>query len=242
MPTRYSIIIKLLREQISRLVALPALIMLLGFVGACSDDDSWADNYITDFATLQTDGEGAVCAMQLDNGNLLSINSSRVNPVSTLEPERGHLTPDTLYRALCVYTVSDNTASIASLAAAFSPLPMPDSLFVAQGINIKTDPCRILAIWRGGSYINARMQVQGQLLTHYVAFVDKGITEKEDGKKILSILLYHDQNGDTEAFTRTVYLSVPLWPYRNILTRNQDSVFFYANEYGESMSVYKLPY
>lgn len=209
---------------------------------ACDDHDSWADDYITDFADLITDAEGRLSTMNLDNGEHFTIISTRQDPIAVLENERSSLTPDSTYRCVCIYTRSDTEAEIANFAPAFAPAPMADSVLLSITHNLKTDPCRIQGIWRGGNYVNARMLVQGQTLSHTAAFVDRGITQKEDGSRILHILLYHDQNGDTEAFTRTIYLSMPLTAYRNVLTHNQDSIYFSVNEYDAGLSTYKLPY
>ncbi len=211
-------------------------------LAACDDHDSWADNYITDFADIITDSEGRLATMNLDNGDELAITSTRQNPISVLEHTRGRLTPDSTYRCICIYTRTGTYCEIANFAPAFAPAPMADSVLIAITHNIKTDPCRIQGIWRGGEYINARMLVQGQTLSHTAAFVDRGITVKEDGTKILHLLLYHDQNGDTEAFTRTIYLSCPLTEYRNVLTHNHDSIYFAVNQYNVGMTTFKLPY
>lgn len=211
-------------------------------LSACDDHDSWADNYITDFADLITDSQGRLSTMCLDNGQQFSIASTRQDPIAVLETDRGALTPDSTYRCVCIYTRSDTEAEIANFAPAFAPVPMADSVLLNITGSIKTDPCRIQGIWRGGEYVNARMLVQGQTLSHTAAFVDRGITVKEDGSRILHLLLYHDQNGDSEAFTRTIYLSCPLSPYRNVLTHNQDSIYFSVNEYDTGLTTFRLAY
>ena len=108
--------------------------------------------------------------------------------------------------------------------------------------DIKMDPCTIQSIWRGGDYINARMLVQGQDQSHIVAFIDKGIEDRETGYKQLTLYLHHDQNGDTEAFTRIVYLSCPLRGYADDLVKGRDSVAFVVNQEGEGLTTFMLPY
>lgn len=152
--------------------------------------------------------------MQLDNGTLLNI----TNPIQLLRP-------DTTYRSIVTYTLHDNQATLYQHVQAFAPLPIkadPD-------MEIITDSCHIEALWRSGRYLNARMQVLGKDVSHIVGFIDQGITTQADGSQTLHILLYHDQNSDPKAFTRTFYLSIPLYPYASQLQSNRDSVHFITN-------------
>ena len=209
-------LVKILIRNIIVLIAAAMVIV------ACEDHDSWADNYVTNFADVITDYRGEPTTMRLDDGRQFYITSIRADVVSLLGGKASTLTPDSAYRCVCIYTCSDSTARIANLAPAFAPKPVADSVLMSITHNIKTDPCRIEGIWRAGEYINARMLVEGHTLSHTAAFVDRGITQKADGSRILHLLLYHDNNGDPEAFTRTIYLSCPLMDYRNILTHSRD--------------------
>lgn len=210
-------LVKILIRNIIVLIAAAMVIV------ACDDHDSWADNYVTNFADVITDYRGEPTTMRLDDGRQFYITSIRADVVSLLGGKASTLTPDSAYRCVCIYTCSDSTARIANLAPAFAPKPVADSVLMSITHNIKTDPCRIEGIWRAGEYINARMLVEGHTVSHTAAFVDRGITQKADGSRILHLLLYHDNNGDPEAFTRTIYLSCPLMDYRNILTHSQAS-------------------
>ena len=200
---------------------------------SCSDDESWAPPFLTDFAELGTDGNGVIESMTLDNG--VRYESARL-VVKCAEGDG--LTPDSIYRAVCVYTRMDNVATLYNYTRAFAPEPIsPD---VPANGEIKTDPCIIQSIWRGGDYINALMLVQGKNQPHIVGFIDEGIAGEE--YKELTIQLYHDQNKDTEAFTRTIYLSCPLRQYAGQLVSGRDSIVFVVNEQDKGMATYKLPY
>ena len=203
------------------------------FTASCSDDESWVPPFITDFAELSTDGNGAIAGMTFDNGVKYENAKFVVNCAG-----RDGLTPDSVYRAICVYTRMDNIVTLHSYTKAFAPEPIgPDVL--TDGI-IKTDPCIIQSIWRGGNYINAIMLVQGKDQPHIVGFIDEGIVGEEN--KELTIRLYHDQNSDPAAFTRTIYLSCPLRQYEGQLLSGRDSIAFVVNEQDKGMTTYKLPY
>ena len=198
-------------------------------VASCSDNEHWQSAYITDFADLRTDAGGDVVSMTLDNGE------SRVCQSTVKE-----LRPDTIYRAICMYTLDEGIATLHACTFAFAPEPMPEDSLKDDEI-IMTDPCTINSIWRGGDYINARMLVQGKDRQHILAFVDRGVTEIS-GYKRLDIQLYHDQNTDPPAFTRTIYLSCPLRNYSGQLVRGRDSVAFVVNQEGKGMTQFMLPY
>lgn len=211
------------------------LVAMAVMTASCSDDDSWAPPLITDFAELATGGDGAIVSMTLDNGTKYGDTSAELKVQIS---DGGTLTPDTVYRAICIYTVLDKVATLRSYTKAFAPEPQSIEDFV--GREIKTDPCTIQGIWRGGSYINARMLVEGKDQPHYVAFVDEGIAG-EDYKE-LTIRLYHDQNNDPAAFTRTIYLSCPLRKYEGHLLSGRDSIAFVVNQQDKGITTYKLPY
>ena len=200
---------------------------------SCSDDHSWAPPYITDFAELTTDDSGAIVGMALDNGKKFE----RTKFVAKCANANG-LVADTVYRSICLYTVQDNVATLHSYSHTFAPEPItPDMLADDE---IKTDPCVIQSIWRGGSYVNALMLVQGKDQPHIVGFIDKWIADGE--YKTLTIVLYHDQNNDPEAFTRTIYISCPLYSYEGQLHSERDSIAFVVNQQDKGMTTFMLPY
>ena len=208
-------------------ILLSVLVMMLG---SCGDDESWAPAYITDFADLRTDGNGVVVSMTLDDGR-------EYVDVQLRDDFDGEA--DTVYRAICVYTLQNSEATLHSVTPAFAPQPIVDD----GKLEIKTDPCIIQSIWRGGDYINARMLVQGKDLPHIAAFIDLGIAANAEGTaKVLTLQLYHDSNGDAEAFTRTIYLSCPLRGYEDSLTRGRDSLAFVVNQANKGMTTYMFAY
>lgn len=235
MPTHSTIIIRLL--NIKRYI-LFALITAL-FAVSCTDDESWVPPYRTDFAGLATDADGAIVTMTLDNGTKYEGSNLKFQI-----PNPKELAQDSLYRAICVYTVVDAAATLYSYTMAFAPEPITIEQ-LADGV-VKTDPCTIQSIWRGGNYINASMLVQGKDKAHIVAFMDEGIesVSGSDGAEYntLTIRLYHDQNGDMEAFTRTIYLSCPLRGYAGKLEKGRDSIAFVVNQQDKGVTTYKLPY
>lgn len=216
--------------RISRYILLMAVSACLAVCYSCSDDDNWSPSYITDFADLCTDADGNVAELVLDNGSTYQL----ATPYSFADAK-----PDTTYRAICLYTVDKEAATLHSVSLTFSP----DPIVAPSDLEMKNDPCVIQSIWRGSDYINARMLVQGQEIQHYVAFIDRGITTgSQSSAKILTIELYHDCNNDPAAFTRTFYFSCPLRKYAELLTQGRDSIAFIVNQEDKGMTTFMLPY
>lgn len=188
---------------------MPILLALI--VCSCSNDEAWADNYITNFVEMQTNDKGNVTSMRLDNGEAYMV-------------ENGLLfeTPDTTYRCICIYTTEGNHAMVADYQQAVSHYP----LTYTQGQPFKTDPCEIQSVWISGKYINARIMVQGKDKAHGLWLYAHTLADNTNGSKTLTLRLYHDQNGDSKAFTRTFALSCPLDNY--FLRHNFDSVCLIA--------------
>ncbi|MBO4486978.1 MAG: hypothetical protein J5729_01275 [Bacteroidaceae bacterium] len=220
------------------------LAVLALICSACDDKESWLPAFITNYADIRTDAAGNIVSMTLDDGTTYNAQWSPENKNGNAAQsgnDQWSIKPDTLYRAICLYTREKNCATIHSWTLAFAPNPISDT----TQLTIKTDPCEIETIWRGGNYINACMLVQGKDQPHIVAFIDKGIKEitTADGSyNQQTILLYHDQNNDPEAFTRTVYLSCPLHNYADMLIQGRDSIAFLVNLQNKGMTAFKLPY
>lgn len=206
--------------------ALPCLggLVLTG----CGDDDYVYPSVRTDLVELQTDATGTARTLVTDGGEHCSI--------------RGRmgldgLTPDTLYRVVSQYEVQQRpngeeaaapaTAVVYSAQLAVAPLPIP----AAQVTELHEDPVDLQSLSRRGRYLNLILQVKVKDQKHVYQFIDQGMEDKGT-HRILHLRLYHDRQGDAEAFHRTVYASVPLWPYADTL-QPTDSVEFHFTTYRE---------
>jgi hypothetical protein len=204
------------------------LMALLGaFLPACgdSDDDYVYPSVLTNFVDLRTDGEGVASTLLTDEGRVLTI-----HPREGL----GGLTPDSTYRMVTMYEPLDegNEVQLYTAQKAIAPYPRPLKDFK----QVVTDPVELTSIWRGGNYLNVIVKAQVKNVAHAYHFIQQGITRHEDdGHRTLELMLYHDRNSDTEAFSRTVYLSVPLSVYADSLQAG-DSIRFSLNTYGQGIT------
>lgn len=195
---------------------------------ACKDEEYVYPSVLTEMVDIKTDSSGKLSYIDTDYGS-----SYKINERSGLEG----FTPDSVYRTLSIFETLDSesnsmSATLYSCQFVISAIPSTEDKFTD---GIKTDPLDIERIWRSGDYINMVLDVKAKDKTHIINFIDYGINENPDGSSTLSITLYHNQNGDYEAFTKKAYASVPLWPYKEKLKQG-DKIEITVNTYKEGVT------
>lgn len=200
---------------------------------SCSDDDDFVyPDIFNEFVDLTTDSDGTVNLLTTDSGN-----SWKVPPIKGLSG----LTADTIYRVVVKFvpgtSQNNEMAILYSSEGVIAPVPMPASTFK----EIKIDPVKIQSIWRAGEYVNIILNVLVKDKIHRYSFIQNSYEYIGDGKKRLTITLYHDNNSDVLAFYRTVYLSIPLWAYKSSLNKGDEievNINTYDNGIVKSMFYY----
>ncbi|MGN1218414.1 MAG: hypothetical protein ACI4TD_10640 [Phocaeicola sp.] len=201
---------------------------------ACKDEEYVYPSVLTEMVDIKTDSSGKLSYIDTDYGS-----SYKINERSGLEG----FTPDSVYRTLSIFETLDSesnsmSATLYSCQFVISFIPSTEDKFKD---GIKTDPLDIERIWRSGDYINMVLDVKAKDKTHIINFIDYGINENPDGSSTLSITLYHNQNGDYEAFTKKAYASVPLWPYKEKLKQG-DKIEITVNTYKEGITKREFNY
>lgn len=194
-------------------------------VSSCKKDEYYYPSVLTEFVDIETNSTGRLSFIKRDNGENYEI------------AERKGLegfTHDSIYRAVSIFEpikdTNDNiTAKLYSCKLITSVIPSTEDKFTN---GIKTDPLDIDRIWHSGNYINMILEIMAKDKPHGLNFIENEITEDADGSKTLYLTVYHNQNGDYEAFTKKVYASIPLWHYKNVLSEG-DKVIVNINTYKE---------
>ena len=164
-------------------------LLILGLICLASCSNNEDDTYpsiITEMADLYTDGEGVMEKFTTDAGVTYQIINGQ-----------GDLQPKALYRILCGYVPSGNSAT----------------LYQVQGVNYlrdstkiaKTDPIGVKSAWRAGKYINMYLSPLTQGGTQYWGFITDSI---KNGHAWVS--LHHNQNADPLSYTQPTYASLPV--------------------------------
>ncbi len=202
---------------------------MLPMLWACGNDDDYIyPNVIMELVDLQTDATGAAAYLITDDGIQWH-----------LQPREGldALVPDTTYRTVSMYSPLSHVGSsmqeaiIYNAQPVISPIPHPAN----EVDGIKTDPVTLQSIWRGGRYLNLIVQAKVKNQKHIYGFIENELVKEKDGTQTLHLTLYHDRNNDQEGFDSTLYLSVPLWAYSNVLHKG-DKIVFHLNTYKEGMT------
>ncbi len=194
--------------------------ILLAFC-ACSDDNDFVyPNMITELAEMKTGKDGNIQSLVVDNGICYEIQN---------KDKYDGLIKDSTYRVLASYVqVDDENKSlveIKTIRLTYSSYPIKREK-VKQ---IATDPVELQSIWTSGNYLNVYVISKVKDIQHIYRFIEDSITTS-NGRKTLHLSLLHQRNNDIEGYNRTVYLSVPLYPYHQTFSRN-DSVSFTLNTY-----------
>ncbi|HJH66525.1 MAG TPA: NigD-like protein [Bacteroides mediterraneensis] len=206
------------------------------FLGACKEDEYVYPNVISTFIDVTTDASGTLQDLITDKGETLQILNR--------EGLDG-LTPDSTYRTVSIYepketdTQGNATALLYSCQLIIAVKPVTANK-LPDGI-AKTDPLNVQSVWRSGNYLNLILLPMAKEKSHIFHFIEDGITDNEDGSRTLHLTLYHNQNGDYEAFTRKSYLSIPLWAYEGRLAQG-DQVILRINTYEKGFVSYEFTY
>lgn len=205
-------------------------------LGACKEDEYVYPNVISTFIDVTTDADGRLQDLITDKGETLQIlNREGLNG----------LTPDSTYRTVSIYepketdTQGNATALLYSCQLIIAVKPVTANK-LPDGI-AKTDPLNVQSVWKSGNYLNLILLPMAKEKSHIFHFIEDGITNNEDGSRTLHLTLYHNQNGDYEAFTRKSYLSVPLWTYEGRLAQG-DRVILRINTYEKGFVSYEFTY
>ena len=197
------------------------LLLCMSLFRACKEEEYVYPDVITEFIGAATDENGTLTRLVADNGE-----EYRIQARSGLDG----LKKDTLYRTISIYQPLENqTVQLYSSELVLSMIPVSAKQIIGD---IKTDPVDIERMWLSGKYLNMVLLAKVKEESHSYHFIDQGIQKEADGTQTLHLQLYHNRNNDYEAFTRKVYLSVPLWAYDGKLKQG-DKIVFHISTYEE---------
>ena len=202
-------------------VILYSLLCIL-LLGACKEDEYVYPNVITTFIDAATDESGTLQKLITDKGESLQILNREGLDGLKESADEGQATA-LLYSCQLIIAVKPVTVD-----------KLPEA-------TAKTDPLDIQSVWKSGNYINLILLPMAKEKSHIFHFIDEGISDNGDGSRTLHLTLYHNQNGDYEAFTRKSYLSIPLWAYEGQLTQG-DKVVLRINTYEKGFVSYEFTY
>lgn len=182
--------------------------LLLALAYSCKEEDF--ETYppvVKEFITMRTGPEGKPSMILTDDNKTFLINSDKTEL---------KLKGNTNYRMVSNYqpiampnSGSYGMADLYTATGVFTSLTIPGSE-VAGGF--KTDPVKVVRIWKSGMFINIEIAMPAGDKDHTFAFVNEGYnytTKKSD------IKLAHNNNGDSNDYTKNLYMSLQLMEFYN---------------------------
>lgn len=210
------------------------LLTALFSCAACSDKMEEYPSLLMEYITAETGDKGTVTGFTTDKGRFYSVSEDKTGKTFTRDSTLRLIT----YYEFVASSKKDTTACLYAAAAAVSPVPKQESEFKG---GIYVAPADILSIWMGKEYLNVVLNILAQDKTHTFGFIEQSRTTDEKGRTIVSLMLYHDDNNDTMAYTKRIYLSIPLKKYIDG-SGNDIIVSFSLHTYNNSVKTYTLTY
>ena len=179
-----------------------------------------------DFAEANVNSNREVTSITTDDGETL--------PLTTLATAQWISRPDTIYRCMLYY--NKVKAADGKPAAEVISLGRVPCLYVKSLISFektyKDDPVKFESIWnsKSGKYLNLHLQLktgytEDSTAVQKLDIVTDSLISYPNGRRTLSLLLYHDQGNVPEYYSTQAYVSIPTTGLA------VDSIRLYLNTY-----------
>lgn len=219
-----------------------AILILVVQSVSCSDEPPLGD-YRRELGEVVTNGNGQVVRLILDDGRSYDVSNKAAELAR----------PDTVYRCFVTHLPDPVThmTYLAFTESVGSQLPILKPLDGAQDKGY--DPLKVLSVWRVERYINLRVDIMTSGAPHGVGYLWDGFdvdnrhytaqdlrlrfgaeaTLREIRDQLaadhtqpvtLVMRLLHDAAGNQPYYTRSTYISMPVYPFEDQLVAHRDSI------------------
>ena len=179
-----------------------------------------------DFAEANVNSNREVTSITTDDGETL--------PLTSLATAQWISRPDTIYRCMLYYNKVE--AADGKPAAEVISLGRVPCLYVKSLISFektyKDDPVKFESIWnsKSGKYLNLHLQLktgytEDSTAVQKLDIVTDSLISYPNGRRTLSLMLYHDQGNVPEYYSTQAYVSIPTTGLA------VDSIRLYLNTY-----------
>lgn len=189
----------------SRKGSLGILLLSLMILMGCSRKEDYVYPPVAlEFLTAKVGNDGRLSTILTDRGEQYEVTEDRTGFQGVADKE---------VRIIANYEVlPDNGGASARVYALRETLSLDPVLASSLENGVKTDPAEVVSIWMGREYLNIILSLMAKDRIHRFHFVEEQVSEAADARMV-KILLYHDADGDMEAFSKRAYLSIPLRKY-----------------------------
>lgn len=179
-----------------------------------------------DFAEANINSHREVTSITTDEGETL--------PLTTFQTAQWISRPDTIYRCMLYYNkvkAADGKTAAEVVSLGKVPCLYIKHLTVLEK-NYKDDPVKFESLWlsKSGKYLNLHLQLktgytEDSTAVQKLDVVSDSLITYPNGRRTLSVLLYHDQADIPEYYSTQAYVSIPTT--RLVV----DSIRLYLNTY-----------
>ena len=158
-----------------------------------------------EMADVAVGSDKLTTAVDTDQGERLQV----TKPATMKWMEKG----DTTYRALVYYKVlSDGKAEIVSMSKVGVARPRQLATKDGKQEEMKTDPVYVESMWmsKNKKYVNMRLRLLTGSTDDEKAVQTLSIISETADSSVEKLVLYHDQGGQPEYYSTTVFVSIPL--------------------------------
>ena len=162
---------------------------------ACGEDSYHYPSVKLEFLTAYSGDDGTLERVLTDDGEEYAV---------LVDDSHSHIRPDSLVRIVSnyewVHNEGDEGVHLYAVSAAVAPIPLPAEKF-PEGV--KTDPVDVLSVWMGRNYLNLMLTVKAQHEKHKFHYVEDRVdVDIEAHRSSVELTLYHDDGGDTPAYSQ----------------------------------------
>lgn len=212
------------------------LVLLSAFLISCNEEEGASYPPVKlEFLTAEAGADGTLQTLVTDKGERLVVAEDRT---------RTELFPNGSSRVVGNYEVISSAGGqkevrIYALANTVSPAPVPAAEF---GNGLKLDPVDVLSIWMGRDFLNMTLSIKAQSEKHRFHFIEESVVrDAVTGRLTVRLMLYHDNGGDMEAYTKRAYVSVPLGRYAASVAEPA-MIYFSLHTYDGKVKTYQFEY
>ncbi len=174
--------------------------LVFALAAACSDDSYHYPSVKKEFYTLHTDGTGSPETIETDDGQTHAIAEDKSGFVSA---------PDTALRVVGYYEQVDGGVRIYSPSPTVSYKPVSASAYADSA---STAPVSLQSMWGGLKYLNIVLEVKNAGGRHKLLLLEDSVRRSAGGSNVY-LSIYHNANGDSEAYTSRACMSLSVEDY-----------------------------
>ena len=186
-------------RSIKTLYSLLTILLLL----SCSDERSEYPSVLTRLVIAETNNEGRLSVIRVDNGPVLHVYKIRRSSLPT--------DADALIRSVASYkqNLEFDEADIFDIA----PIPVIIPTLALESTVDVQSPVTYIRGWVAGGFLNLELGIKAvKLNLHTVGFSEVA----SDEPNVIQLEFTHDKGGDIDGATQEILVSIPLQKYNEL--------------------------